>query len=396
MSASKFHRRSTQSALTYSIAADKFKAGDRVRIKSTHPLFPNWNCAIAALPSPDAAIVELESGAREYLRTSDLQLLCDRCFFPIWQDNGMTIEQCHCHETQPTTPYQHPEIVDNKIAFPIEIHNESESVENNSLAQVIPLMTKAEAGRCVEAIKEHAISLRQLLVELEERRGWEALGYSSMTACMVAEFKNSKPVLVRELKVGRMEKRYLRVPIGTYLESQLRPLSQLEPTRYQEAIEKAHQIARGDRMTAAHVNQAVRELRSKEVFPSKPFTPPTLPYYVGDIVLVKCDRAVTEPYAKYNGCWAVVSEVLPHGCRVQLMGQQWNIHWNDLKAIDLVDRSLKQVAVRVVTLLAGNNLDEMEREILERYHKRQWFTFWQLKLLQMIEFERLHSTPSPV
>jgi hypothetical protein len=76
------------------------------------------------------------------------------------------------------------------------------------------------------------------------------------------------------------------------------------------------------------------------------------------------------------------------------MGQQWNIHWNDLKAIDLVDETLKLLAVRVVTLLARNDIDEMEREILERYHKRQWFTFWQSKLLQIIEFERLHSTPS--
>lgn len=230
-----------------------------------------------------------------------------------------------------------------------------------------------------------SMSLRQLLVELEQRRGWEALGYGSMTACIVAEFKNSKPVLVRELKIGRMEKHYLRVPIGTYLESQLRPLSQLEPTRYQDAVEKAHQIAGGDRITSAHVNQAVKEIRSKEVFLSKLFTPPTLPYYVGDIVLVNCDRAVSEPYAKYNGCWAVVSEVLPHGCSVQLMGQQWNIHWNDLKAIDLVDETLKLIAVRVVSLLASKDLDEMEREILERYHKRQWFTSWQLNMLQAVE-----------
>jgi hypothetical protein len=306
VSVSKFHQQSTQSALTHSIAAGKFKAGDRVRISSTHPLFPNWNCAIVALPSPDAAIVELESGAREYLRTSDLQLLCDCCCLPIWQDNSMAIEQCYCHETHPITPYQHPDIVDNKISVPIVgIDCECESVKNNSNAQVIPVMTQAEARGCIEAIKERAISLRQLLVELEERRGWEALGYSSMTACMVAEFKNSKPVLVRELKVGRMEKRYLRVPIGTYLESQLRPLSQLEPTQYQEAIETAHQIAGDERITVAHVNQAVRELRSKKLFLNQPFTPPTLPYHVGDLVLVKCDRAVTEPYAKYNGCWAI-------------------------------------------------------------------------------------------
>lgn len=385
MSASKFHQQSTQSALTRSIAAIEFKPGDRVRIRSTHPLFPNWKCAIAALPSPDAAIVELESGAREYLRTSDLQLLCNRCCLPICQDDDIAIEQCHCYETQFTTAARHLKIVERKISLPTRIDNQGESVESNSKAQVIPLMTKAEAGRCIEVIKEHAISLRQLLVELEERRGWEALGYSSMTACMVAEFKNSKPVLIRELKVGRMEKHYLRVPIGTYLESQLRPLSQLEPAKYQDAVEKAHQIAGGDRITAVQVSQAVKEIRSKEVFLGTSFTSPALPYHVGEIVLVKCDRAVSEPYAKYSGCWAVVSEVLPHGCSVQLMGQQWNIHWNDLKEIDLVDETLKLVAVRVVTLLARNDLDEMEREILERYHKRQWFTSWQLNILQAVE-----------
>jgi hypothetical protein len=50
-----------------------------------------------------------------------------------------------------------------------------------------------------------------------------------------------------------------------------------------------------------------------------------------------------------------------------------------------LDETLKLVAVRVVTLLASKDLDEMEREILERYHKRQWFTAWQLNMLQAVE-----------
>lgn len=274
-------------------------------------------------------------------------------------------------------------------------------VEDAAVAAVevlAPVMSEAEARQCIEAIKEYAVSLRRLLVELEDRRGWEALGHTSMTACMLAEFKNSKPVLVRELKVGRLEKHHLQVPIGTYRESQLRPLSKLSsPQQYQPAMTKAHQLAGDNRLTANHVDLAVAELISPQLSQIKLVTPPVLPYKVEDIVLVNCNRAVKEAYVKYNNCWGVVADVLTHGCTVQLMGQEWNIHWNDLKEIDLVDKTLKQVASRVVTLLQRDDLDQMEREILERYHRRQWFTPWQLQLLQTMEnwrYQLSASTPT--
>ncbi len=248
------------------------------------------------------------------------------------------------------------------------------------------LMTYAEARQCVEAIKYHAISLRQHLVSLESGRGWSALGYSSITACLVAEFPNSKPVLIRELKVGRIEKYHLQVPIGTYLESQMRPLSKLpSPQQYQPVIARAHQLAGSSRLTANHVTQAVTELRSALLSQIKPVTLPVCPYNPGDIILINCVRAVKEDYAKYNNCWGVVACLHSHGCIVQLMGQQWNIHSNDIKEIDLVDKTLKQVAPRICALLQRDDLDEMEREILERYHRRQWFTPWQLQLLQTLE-----------
>lgn len=262
------------------------------------------------------------------------------------------------------------------------------------------LMTETEARQCIEAIKYHAVSLRRHLVELEQRRGWEALGYSSITACLVAEFQNSKPVLVRELKVGRIEKHHLQVPIGTYRESQLRPLSKLSsPQQYQAVMARAHQLASERKLTANHVNLAVTEFHSKQISKIKLVSPPSLSYQLGNLVIINCVRIVTEPYAKHNGCWAVVKEVLAHGCKVLLMGQEWNIHWNDLKEIDLVDETLKQVARQVTQLLERDDLDKMEREILERYHRQQWFTPWQLHLLQMIKdlrFELSQSnSPSP-
>jgi len=257
-----------------------------------------------------------------------------------------------------------------------------------------PVMTEAEARQCIEAIKGYVVSIRALLLELEERQGWKALGYSSMSACLVGEFPGeSKTKLIRALEAGRIE-RHQQVPIGTYLESQLRPLFKFSSQQWQPILAKAHQLAGEQRLTASHVAQAAREFQPVQLSQIKPVAPPVLPYQVGDIVWLECARAVQEPYARYNNCWGVVADVLSHGCIVQLMGQQWNIHWNDLKEIDLVDQTLKQVAARVVTLLERHDLDEMEREILERYHRRQWFTPWQLQLLQTIEDLRVQLSAS--
>lgn len=273
-----------------------------------------------------------------------------------------------------------------------------EVVENLASQEITAhhaVMTWAEARQCVEAIKQHVVSLRRHLVDLHDRRGWEVLGYSSVTACLVAEFHNSKPVLVRELKVGRIEQHHLQVPIGTYRESQLRPLSKLSsPQQYQVVMARAHQLASERKLTANDVNLAVREFHSKQISKIKLVTPPSLPYQLGDLVIINCVRAVTEPYAKHNGNWVIVKEVLANGCKVLLMGQEWNIHCNDLKEMDWVDETLKFVAPRVNALLQREDLDKMEREILERYHRQQWFTPWQMQLLQTIEqlrFELLQS-----
>lgn len=63
------------------------------------------------------------------------------------------------------------------------------------------------------------VTPRILVLELEERHGWEALGYRSMTACLIEEFpQESKTKLIRTLEAGRIERHLQQVPIGTYLE----------------------------------------------------------------------------------------------------------------------------------------------------------------------------------
>jgi len=87
-----------------SLQSAKFNVGSHVVIDSSHPLFPQEAGIITARPSPNAAIVELPSGNREYVQLKYLQPLCDHKFFPVWQQDSSLIEMCRCGETRSPSP----------------------------------------------------------------------------------------------------------------------------------------------------------------------------------------------------------------------------------------------------------------------------------------------------
>lgn len=260
-----------------------------------------------------------------------------------------------------------------------------------------PLMTRSEALQAIEEINSSLNRIRALLVELDERQGYAALGFENISQLMQSDlFSKARSTLQKELQAGRIERYYLNVPIGTLPEAHFRPLAKVKPDYYKPAFDKACILAAPRPVTAKNISQAVAELLQSDPGASKKGVEEDLkerdttttspsPYKPGDIVLICCDRAVKEVYARYNGCWVIVKEILAHGCTVQLMGKKWCVIWNDLKEIDLVDQTLKSVAARVEALLLREDLDEMEREILENYHRRQWFTDWQFQLLTTIE-----------
>jgi len=197
------------------------------------------------------------------------------------------------------------------IQVPINTCEQIEPVDQSTVSLLTPVMTEAEARHYIAAIKEYVVSLRKLLVEIEDRRGWEVLNYSSMTACMVAEFTNSKSVLIRELKVGRIEKHYLQVPVGTYLESQLRPLSKLSPEQYKLAVAKAHELAGFGKLTVTHVTKAVNEMLSLDQFVKQ--TPPAK-YKPGNLVGITCQPGASPEEKAWDGyCGIVQSNWLRRG-----------------------------------------------------------------------------------
>lgn len=93
-------------------------------------------------------------------------------------------------------------------------------VQNDDVDAVVPkvvppIMSVEEARDCLDQIGSHLRSIRALLLELDERQGWKALGYKSMRQCLLTEFKQKKShlrQLYRELEAGRIEKKLC--PIG--------------------------------------------------------------------------------------------------------------------------------------------------------------------------------------
>ena len=249
------------------------------------------------------------------------------------------------------------------------------------------LMNKAEARHCVEAIKKHAVSLRQLLVELEDRGGWFVLGYGSITACLVSEFKNSKPVLVRELKVGRIEKHHLQVPIGTYLESQLRPLSKLfSKQQYQPTIAKAHQLAGDSRLTVTHVAQAVDEVLNPTRFVKRTNLSK---YKAGDLVRIQCQTGALPEQRTWDDCWAIVQSTGNISCvRVLVGNKEVDYMADDLDWNDNSDARLRDTCERLLVLWQ-TELEPIEQTVLKELQRRHFFTDLETQIISLLEAKRL-------
>lgn len=136
----------------------------------------------------------------------------------------------------------------------------------------VPMMDQAEARATVDAIKGHMDSARKLLLDLEEREGWRALGYASWRACAQAEFGQSSAQVYRLLTAAKIEQA-IDSPIGENPESHLRPLVTLDtPEQQKAALDRATELA-GDRVrTAKDVQAAVEEIKP----PARPPVPADL------------------------------------------------------------------------------------------------------------------------
>lgn len=132
-------------------------------------------------------------------------------------------------------------------------------------------MIYKEARECADKINANMNNVRHLVLDLYEREGWTALGYESWRECVTKEFNSSQSHIYRQLDAAKTE---LNIsPIGENQsennictivqkdpipESQLRPLTRLEPDQQREAWQKAIDIAPEGKVTAAIVSKVVK------------------------------------------------------------------------------------------------------------------------------------------
>ena len=139
--------------------------------------------------------------------------------------------------------------------------------------EIIAVMTEQQARQITEEIRKTGNSLRSLLNEADSGKAWAVLGYDTMNSYILNEFPEfSKGALYRELQAARTES-LLEVPIGTYRESTIRPLARNEfinnPTELNSVWEQVVATAPEGKITAAHVQAVVDEVKGSDIAKAK-------------------------------------------------------------------------------------------------------------------------------
>jgi len=135
-------------------------------------------------------------------------------------------------------------------------------------------MTEAEARQAVTDIKKGINTVRARIYDLDQRKGWKALGYRSFTACCMEEFPELHERTIRkQLHAAQVEETLKRElgpggpkSIGDIPEKHLRPLVSVknDDETLVAAYTKAQEIAKDEnqgKLTEAIVTRAVEQVR---------------------------------------------------------------------------------------------------------------------------------------
>jgi hypothetical protein len=103
-----------------------------------------------------------------------------------------------------------------------------------------PMIYK-EARECVEKINANLTDIRHLVLDLYEREGWSAMGYTSWRECVTAEFHFKQSHVYELLEAAKTERNISAIAEKEIPESQLRPLTKLRdnPEAQKEAWRQA-------------------------------------------------------------------------------------------------------------------------------------------------------------
>ena len=130
-------------------------------------------------------------------------------------------------------------------------------------AIVLKPMIYKEARECADRINAGIDNVRRDVVDLHDREGWSALGYSNWTECVEKEFEQARRYIFYQFAAAQIEQNITgctKVHLGTIPETHLRPLAKLPPEKQKEAYQQAVETAPKGKVTAAHVYKVVKDM----------------------------------------------------------------------------------------------------------------------------------------
>lgn len=134
-------------------------------------------------------------------------------------------------------------------------------------------MTAQEARTSIDRIRRGLENIRHEVLDLYERKGWEALGYQSWRECVVAEFGQSQAQLYRALDAGVVDQVLSHGRNGsdtlTVPERQARelaPLAKEDPDAAREVWQEVNEEDDG-KVTASKVREAVQRRKPVQASP---------------------------------------------------------------------------------------------------------------------------------
>ena len=133
------------------------------------------------------------------------------------------------------------------------------------------MMSQAEARQHIETIKLHFDDITALLLELDDRRGWEALGYRSMHQMIQLELKGhlnrSVSQIYRKVSSAKIRRELSQIceKVAAIPAYKLEPLGKLPPEQWQNTWQEVTSTAPDGKVSREHVQTVVsHRLQNKD------------------------------------------------------------------------------------------------------------------------------------
>lgn len=342
-------RSKVDSVQTDSVTVKDFGVGSRVRVSSTHPIFPGVICIVSALPSPDAAIVELEDGARERLLLKDIKTL----------------------EPEPTS---------NSTGVRFEILEELTLDEQRERHRLELKVQRAfyEAGTGLRDLRDKR--LYRSTHKTFEDYCFDRFGFARRRPYQLIEAVSVVDNLCTNSSQNGNDENLCTncTQILPTNEGQVRPLTKLHPEEQRAAWQQAIDLADGKVPTGRIVKGVVERLLEKPLFLASDYCKLGEVFFLTRLCGEEC---------KYNGCWAIAIEVENRfTVKAATYKGDLEVKQENIKRIDSqqTGSEIREIHQRLKRLIECplDPIDEAQIEILCR---RSWFTQRQKDALTTLE-----------